>query len=100
MASAGDGEVALGRGAPGAERGSDRLRRVGDPFGDRGDRPRPGQDRGGRHGQDGDQGVAAATGTSRVGNGSEVGQQARGFGVLELPGIGVGTLGEGGRGRG
>jgi hypothetical protein len=66
----------LGRDAPvagsvvaGAERGPDLLGRVGGPLGDRGDRPRPGQDRGGRQAQDSDQRVAAATGSSRVGHG-------------------------------
>jgi hypothetical protein len=41
-------------------------------------------------GQDGDQGVAAATGRSRIGNGGEVGQQLRGVGVLELTLVGMG----------
>jgi hypothetical protein len=94
-----DGEVAGGV-VVGAECGPDRLGRVGGPVGDRGDRPRPGQDRGGRHGQDGDQPVAVATGRSRVGDGGEVGQQVRGFAVLELAGIGVGEVGEGGWDRG
>jgi hypothetical protein len=91
----------LGRDAPvaggvvaGAERGPDRLGRVGGPFGDRGDRPRPGQHRSGRQAQDRHQWVAAATGRSRVGDASQVGQQVRGFGVLELAGSGVGELGE------
>jgi len=52
-----DGEAAGGVLA-GAERGPDRPGRVGRPFGDRGDRPRPGQHRGGRHGQDRQQRVA------------------------------------------
>jgi hypothetical protein len=50
----------------GAERGPDRLGRVGGPLGDRGDRPRPGQHRSGRQAQDRDQWVAAATGRLRV----------------------------------
>jgi len=72
-----------------AERGPDRLGCVGGPFGDRGDRSCPGQHRGGRRGQDGDQRVATAMGTARVGDGGEVGQQVRGFGVLEVPRIGM-----------
>jgi hypothetical protein len=84
----------------GAERGPDGLGRVGDPLGDRGDRPRPGQHRGGGHGQDGDQGVAAATGRSRIGDGGQVGQQVRGCGVLKLAGLGVGEAGEGSWDRG
>jgi hypothetical protein len=94
-----DGEVAGGVVA-GAECGPHRLGRVGGPLGDRGDRPRPGQDRGGRHGQDGDQRVAAAMGAARVGDTGEVGQQVRGFGVLELAGIGAAELGERGSDRG
>jgi hypothetical protein len=79
----------------GAERGPDRLGRVGGPLGDRGDRPGPGQDRGGRHGQDGDQRVATATGSPGVGDAGQVGEQVRGFAVVE--GVGVGQLGERGR---
>jgi hypothetical protein len=94
-----DGEAAGGVVA-GVERGPDRLGRVGGPFGDRGDRPRPGQHRGGRQGQDGDQRVPAATGRSRIGNGGEVGQQVRGFSVLELAGTCVGEVGERGWDRG
>jgi hypothetical protein len=82
----------------GAERGPDGLGRVGGPFGDRGDRPRPGQHRGGRQAQDGDQGVAAATGSSWVGDGGEVGKQVWTVGILE--GLGVGELGEGDWDRG
>ena len=62
--------------------------------------PRPGQDRGGRQAQDGDQRVAAATGSSRVGDAGQVGQQVWGFGVLELAAVGVDELGEGGWDRG
>jgi hypothetical protein len=51
-------------------------------------------------GQDGDQGVAAATGRSRIGNGGEVGQQLRGVGVLKLTLVGMGEVGEGGWDRG
>ena len=76
------------------------LQRVGGPFGDRGDRPRPGQHRSDRQAQDRDQWVATATGSSRVGDAGQVGQQVRGFGVLELAGIGVGELGERGWDRG
>jgi hypothetical protein len=81
----------------GIQRGPHRLGRIGDPLGDRGDRPGTSQDRGGGQGQDGDQAVAAATGTARVRDGGEVGQQVWGFGVLELTGLGVG---EGGWDRG
>jgi len=90
-----DGEVAGGVVAD-AQRGPDRLGRVGGPFGDRSDRPGAGQDRGGGQGEDGDQGVAAATGRSRVGDGGEVGQQVRGVGVLQLARVGMGEVGEGG----
>jgi hypothetical protein len=92
-----DGEV-VGGVAAGAQRGPDLLRRVGGPSGDRGDRPRPGQDRGGRQAQDGDQWMAAATGSSRVGDGSQAGKQVWRVGVLEGPG--VGELGQGGWDRG
>jgi hypothetical protein len=68
--------------------------RVGGPPGDRDDRPRPCQHRGGGQAQDGDQPVAAATGSSRVRDGNQVGQQVRGFAVVE--GLGVGKLGQGG----
>jgi hypothetical protein len=95
----------LGRNTPvagsllaGAERDPDRLGRVGGPLGDRGDRPSPGQDRGGRQAQDGDQRVAAATGRSRVGDAGQVGEQARGFAVVE--GFGVGQSSERGWDRG
>jgi hypothetical protein len=40
--------------------------------------------------------VAAATGSSRVGDGGQIGEQAWGVGVLE--GLGVGEMGQGGRG--
>jgi hypothetical protein len=93
----GDGEVAGGVAAA-AQRGPDRLGRVGGPLGDRGDRAGPGQHRGGGHGQDGEQRVAAATGSAWVGDSGEVGQQVRGVGVLE--GLGVGEVGQGGRDRG
>jgi hypothetical protein len=82
----------------GAERDPDRLGRVGGPLGDRGDRPGTGQDRGGRQAQDGDQRVAAATGGSRVEDAGQVGEQTRGFAVVE--GLGVGQLGERGWDRG
>jgi hypothetical protein len=94
-----DGEAAGGVVA-GTQPGPDRLGRIGGPFGDRSDRPRPGQHRGGRRRQDGDQRVAAPTGRSRIGNGGEVGQQVRGFSVLELAGTGVGEVGERGWDRG
>jgi hypothetical protein len=79
--------------AASAERGPDLLGRVGGPFGDRGDRARPGQDRGGRQAQDGDQWVAAATGSSRVADGGQAGKQVWRVSVLE--GLGVGELGQG-----
>jgi hypothetical protein len=91
----GDGEVA-GSVTAGAQRGPDRLGRIGGPFGDRGDRPRAGQHRGGGQTKDGDQGVAAATGRSRIGDGGEVGQQVRGVGVLERTRVGRGEKGQGG----
>jgi hypothetical protein len=94
-----DGEV-VGGVAAGAERGTDRLRGIGGPFGDRGQRAGAGQYRGGAQGEDGDQGVAAATGRSRVGDGGEVGQQVRGVGVLQLARIGLGEVGERGWDRG
>jgi hypothetical protein len=93
----GDGEVA-GDVAASAQRGPDGLRRIGSPFGDGGDRPGAGQHRGGGQAQDGDQPVAPATGRSRVGDGGEVGQQVRGFTVLE--GVGVAEVGQGGWDRG
>jgi hypothetical protein len=40
--------------------------------------------------------VAAATGSSRVGDAGQVGQQVWGFGVLELAAVGVDQLGKGG----
>jgi hypothetical protein len=74
------------------ERGLDRLRRIGGPLGDPGHRPGAGQDRGGSDGQDGDERMAAATGSPGVGDGSQIGEQARGVAVLE--GIDVGELGQ------
>jgi hypothetical protein len=41
-----------------------------------------------------------ATGSARVGDGGEVGQQVRGVGVLELERVGVGEVGQGGWERG
>jgi hypothetical protein len=64
--------------AAGAERGPDRLGCVGGPLGDRGDRPRPCRHCGGGQAQDGDQRVAAATGSSLVGDAGQVGEQVRG----------------------
>jgi hypothetical protein len=64
--------------AAGPERGPDRLGCVGGPFGDRGDRPRPGQHRGGRQAQDPHQRVAAATGNPRVGDAGQAGEQVWG----------------------
>jgi hypothetical protein len=58
----GDGEVAGGV-AAGTECGPDRLGRLGGPLGDRGHRPGAGQDRGSGDGQDGDERMAAATGS-------------------------------------
>jgi hypothetical protein len=76
----------------GAQRGPDRLGRVGGPLGDRDDRPCAGQHRGGSQAHDGDQRVAAATDRSRVGDGGEVGEQVRGVGALELDWVGVGEV--------
>jgi len=95
----GDDEVAGGV-AAGAQRGPDRLGRLGGPLGDRGDRPRAGQHRGGGQAQDGDKRVAAATGRSRVGDGGEVGQQVRGVAVLELTRVAMGGVVERGWDRG
>ena len=80
-----DGQAAGGLLA-GAEHNPDLWGRISGPFGDRGDRPRPGQHRGGRQAQDGDQRVAAATGVSGVGDAGQIGQQVWGFGVVELAG--------------
>jgi hypothetical protein len=93
-----DSEV-VGGVAAGAQSGPDRLGRIGGPFGDRGDRPGAGQHRGGGQPQDGDQPVAAAAGSSRIGIGGKVGQQVRGVGVLEWGRVGVGEVGQGGRDR-
>jgi hypothetical protein len=71
----------------GAERGTDWLGSIGGPFGDRGHRAGAGEHRGGGHGQDGDQWVAAATRGSRVGNRGQVGEQVRSLGLLERVGI-------------
>ena len=73
--------------APGAKRGTDRLGRVGGPLGNGGKRAGAGQHRGGRQGQDGDQRMAAAQGTPRVGDGGQVAEQVRGLGFLEGAGI-------------
>jgi hypothetical protein len=74
---------AVGGIAAGAERGTDWLRGVRGPLGDRGDRPGAGQDRSGGHGQDRDQRVAPACACSRVTDGGEVGEQTRRFGWPE-----------------
>jgi hypothetical protein len=80
-----DGQAAGGLLA-GAEHNPDLLGRISGPFGDRGDRPRPCQHRRGGQSQDGDQPVAAATGSSWVGDAGQIGQQVWGFGVVELAG--------------
>ena len=59
--------VVAGGVAAGAERGTDWGGRGG-PFGDRGHRAGTGKHRGGGHGQDGDEQVAAATRGTRVGD--------------------------------
>jgi hypothetical protein len=87
----GDSEM-VGGVTAGAQRGPDRLGRVGGPLGDRDDRPCAGQHRGGSQAHDGDQRVAAATDRSRVGDGGEVGEQVRGVGALELDWVGVGEV--------
>jgi hypothetical protein len=94
-----DGQAAGGL-LSGAEHNPDLLGRISGPFGDRGDRPRPCQHRRGGQSQDGDQPVAAATGSSWVGDAGQIGQQVWGFGVVELAGGGVGELGERGWDRG
>jgi hypothetical protein len=94
-----DGEVTGGV-AAGAECGPDRLGRIGGPLGDRGDRPCAAQHRGGGQAQDGDQRMATATGSSRVRDGGEVGEQVRGVGGLRVDRVGAGEVGEGGWDRG
>jgi hypothetical protein len=86
--------------AAGAQRRPDGLGRLGGPFGDRGDRSGAGQHRGGGQAEDGDQRVAAPTGSSRVGDGGEGAQQVRGVGVLQLARVGVGEAGQGDWDRG
>jgi hypothetical protein len=81
-----------------AERRTHRLGSIGGPRGDRGHRPGTGQDRGGGHRQDRDQGVAAATGPPGVMDRGEVGEQVRWLGRSE--GVGGGELGQGGGDRG
>jgi hypothetical protein len=73
--------------AAGAERGTDRLRGVGRPCGDRGERPGTGQHRGSHQAQDGDQRVAAPGAGPWVGDGGQVGEQVRRFGRSERAGI-------------
>jgi len=82
-----DREVAGERVAVGAERGPDRLGGIGGPLGDRDHRAGTGQDRGRRQPQDGDQGVAAAAAGPGVGDGGQVGEQARWFGWSEWTGL-------------
>ena len=82
---------------PGASRRAPSAARTGwgasaAPFGDRGDRPRAGQHRGGGHPQGGDQRMAAPTGSSRVGDSGQVGEQVWGVGVLRLDRVGVGEV--------
>jgi hypothetical protein len=57
------------------------------PFGDRGHRAGTGKRRGGGQGQDGDERVAAATGSSRVRDTGQVGEQVWCLGWLERVGI-------------
>jgi hypothetical protein len=64
-----------GVGPPGAERGPHRLRGVGGPLGDRGQRPGPGQHRGSGQGKDAGQRVAAAGAPPGVGDGGQAGEQ-------------------------
>jgi hypothetical protein len=82
----------------GTERGTHRLGGIGGPLGDRGDRPGAGQDRGGGHGEDRGQRVAAAAGAPGIVDGGEVGEQLRGVGWSER--VGVGERGQGGWDRG
>jgi len=83
-----------------AERGTDRLRGVVDPLGDRGHRPGAGKDHGGGHGQDRDQRVATAAAGSRVTDRGEIGQQVRRVGWPERVGAGVGEFSKAGWDRG
>jgi hypothetical protein len=80
---AGDCPVAGERIAASAERGTDRLRGIGGPFGDRGDRPRTGYDRSSGKARDGDQRVAAPGACPWVRDGGQVGEQLRCFSFLE-----------------
>jgi len=73
--------------ASGAERGTDRLGCVGGPFGDRGDRPRTGQDRGSGEHENGNQRVPAPGASPGVGDGSQIGEQLRRFSWSERTGI-------------
>jgi hypothetical protein len=82
-----DHEAAGERIATGAERGTNWLGRVGGPFGDRGKRPGTRQHRGRRQGQDGDQRVAAARARPGIGDGSQVGEQVRWFGMSQRAAI-------------
>jgi hypothetical protein len=61
----------------GAERGTDLLVCVRGPLGDRGERPRAGQDRRGSDGEDGDQWMPAPGTPSRVADRGEVAEQVR-----------------------
>jgi hypothetical protein len=66
-----------------AERGTHWLGRVSGPFGDRGNRPRTGQDRGGSDGEDGDQRMTATRAGPRVVDRGEISEQVRGLGWSE-----------------
>jgi len=89
---------AVGGVTAGAERGTHRLGGIRGPLGDRGHRPGAGQHRGGGHGKDRDQRVAAATGPPGVVDGGEVGEQLRWLGWSQR--VGVGELDQGGGDRG
>jgi hypothetical protein len=73
--------------AAGAERSPDALGRIRGPLGDRGHRPGAGQDRGDGHGHNGSQPVAAATGSSWVGDGDLVLVESEKVGSVTRSGV-------------
>ena len=90
--------VAGERVAAGSQRGPHGLGCIRGPFGDRGDRPRARQDRGGGQHQDGDQRVPAPRTGPGVGDGGQVGEQVRRLGWSEP--ISVAQRGQAGWDRG
>jgi hypothetical protein len=94
-----NGEMAGGV-AAGTQRGPHRLGRIGDPVGDRGDRPGAGQHRGGGQVRMATRGWRRPRAARGPGNGGKVGQQVEGFGVLEFVRVGMGEMGQSGWDRG